>query len=69
MTMTPKQDFALKIHRASISGRTSVRDSDLSRLVEHWPWLRDLCEEVQHLRDANDRLSDEVEDLTRPLAD
>lgn len=66
--MTLKQDFALKIYRATLVDRASIRDTDLARLVEHWPWLRDMCEEIQHLRDTNERLSEDVEIMTSKIS-
>jgi hypothetical protein len=50
MTMTPAQNLAISIHAASPYGRDNVKDSDLSRLLEHWPDLRAVFEEVQYLR-------------------
>jgi hypothetical protein len=56
--MTPQQQFALTITRATRTGRASIRDSDLSRLAQHWPDLRDVFEELQHLRDEQQRAFD-----------
>lgn len=49
--MTPQQQFALTITRATRMGRANIRDNDLDRLADAWPDLRDVFEELQHLRD------------------
>jgi hypothetical protein len=53
--MTPQQQFALTITRATRTGRASIRDSDLDRLADAWPDLRDVFEELQYLRDIEAR--------------
>ena len=57
------QDLAVSIHAASLYGRNTVRDSDLSRLLEQWPDLRAVFEEVQWLRGETERLEDSVAGL------
>lgn len=67
--MTPTQSLALTIHRTSAHGRFPVRDSDLSRLAELWPDMRDVLEEVQYLRQRVEDLEDEVEVQTRTVSE
>ena len=57
------QDLAISIHAASLHGRDTARDSDLSRLLEQWPDLRAVFEEVQWLRGETERLEDNVAGL------
>ena len=57
------QDLAISIHAASLYGRDTVRDSDLSRLLDLWPDLRAVFEEVQWLRQRVEDLQDEVDEL------
>jgi hypothetical protein len=67
--MTPTQSLALTVHRNSAHGRTPTRDSDLTRLLEHWPDLQDVFEGLQFLRCRVEDLEDEVEVQTRTVSD
>ncbi len=42
--------FAITLHKIHTEGRDNIRDHDLSHLVEHWPELQSVFEEVQFLR-------------------
>jgi hypothetical protein len=61
--MTTQESLAVAIHHGSAYGRDNLRDTDLTRLAEHWPGLRAVFEEVQYLRDRVEHLQDEVDRL------
>ena len=61
--MNTDRNLAISIHAASLHGRDTVRDSDLSRLLDLWPDLRAVFEEVQWLRGEVEGLEDNVAGL------
>jgi hypothetical protein len=55
--------MTLALHRKSAHGLDNIRDSDLARLVEQYPHLSAVIEEVQFLRTEVDMLTDVVSRL------
>lgn len=53
----------LMTHRAYLRGRDNLMDADLTRLVEVFPDLSPVLEELQYLRRQHDYLEGRLADL------
>ena len=67
--MTPKQIAAITAHRMMCDGRENILDADLTALVEQWPELAVVFEEVQYLRVEYQRLIGDNDLLMARLSD
>jgi hypothetical protein len=67
--MSVKQIAALTAHRLLSTGRDNILDPDLTALVEEWPDLAIVFEEVQYLRVEYQRLIGDNDLLMARLSD
>lgn len=67
--MSVKQIAALAAHRLLSTGRENILDADLTALVEQWPELAVVFEEVQYLRVEYQRLIGDNDMLMVRLSD
>ena len=66
--MTPKQIAAVTAHRLMCDGRENILDDDLTLLVEQWPELAVVFEELQYMRVEYQRLIGDNDMLTARLS-